>query len=94
MLTTIQSIQTRQDSVEQNRTEVSKSQANDNGNRNDSTFPTAIQQHPLDDPGITIIASGIPVTETEDIMQKAEDLIRALGDNDKFRRCQTKNYEI
>jgi hypothetical protein len=63
-------------------------------NRNDSAFPTAIQQHPLNDPGVTIIASGIPVTETEDIMQKAEDLIRTLGDNDKFRWCQTKNYEI
>jgi hypothetical protein len=80
-LTTIQSILTHLDSLEQNRTEVSTSQANDNGNRNDSTFPTAIQHNPLDDPGVTIIASGIPVTEVEDIKQKAEDLIRALGDD-------------
>ena len=38
MLTTIQSMQTRLDSLEKNRTEVNTSQANDNGNRNDSTF--------------------------------------------------------
>jgi hypothetical protein len=80
MLTMIQSMQTRLDSLEKNRTEVNTSQANNNGNRNDSTFPTAIQQNPLDDPGVTIIASGIPDTETEDIKQKAEYFICTLGD--------------
>jgi hypothetical protein len=81
MLTMIQSMQTRLDNLEKNRTEVDTSQANDNGNRNDSTFPTAIQQNPLDDPGVTIIASGIPDTETEDIKQKAEYFICTLGDD-------------
>ena len=44
MLTTIQSMQTRLDCLEQDRTDVNTSQANDNGNgnRNDSTFRTAI----------------------------------------------------
>jgi hypothetical protein len=77
-LTTIQSILTHLDSLEQNRTEVNTSQANDNGNRNDSTFPTAIQHNPLDDLGVTIIASRIPVTEVEDIKQKAEVHITAV----------------
>ena len=45
------------------------------------SFPTAIQQNHLDDPGVMIIASGIPDTETEDIKQKAEYLICTLGDD-------------
>lgn len=35
--------------------------------------------NPLDDPDLTITVSGIPVTDSEDLIKKAEELISCLG---------------
>ncbi|CAG2234601.1 unnamed protein product [Mytilus edulis] len=75
LLTTVQSIQRRLDDVEQQNPIL-----NDNG--------TAIQENrpgrkynPLDNTDITVTVSGIPFSDGEDLMEKAHDMILALGDS-------------
>ena len=46
---------------------------------NDKSRYTHPNPNPLSDPDLTIIASGIPYTESEEILSKAKSLIAALG---------------
>ncbi|VDI28368.1 Hypothetical predicted protein [Mytilus galloprovincialis] len=73
LLTTVQSIQTRLDSLEQDT-----SSKNSVPLLSHSLYQT---QNPLDNPDITITASGLPFSDDENIVEKANDLIRALGED-------------
>lgn len=80
MMTTVQSMQTRIESLETNS-------SGHNGNNstqdlNDDRLDGHIMRHgnPLDDPELTITASGIPYQEGENLVQKAEDIMRSLGE--------------
>ncbi|CAG2193350.1 unnamed protein product [Mytilus edulis] len=70
---TDQSIQTRLDSLEQDT-----SSKNSVPLLSNSLYQT---QNPLDNPDITITASGLPFSDDENIVEKANDLIRALGED-------------
>ncbi|VDI35541.1 Hypothetical predicted protein [Mytilus galloprovincialis] len=71
LLITVQSLQTRLEGIE----EHNNTQSAFNG------IGVLNPVNPLDNPEITITASGIPVTESEDLLYKTENLIRALGED-------------
>lgn len=73
---TVKSIQSRVDSLEQSSQSANARLENDS---NES--PEVQMQRPLDNHDLTITASGIPTTPSEDLILKAENLIRALGDD-------------
>lgn len=68
IMTTIHSIQTRLTGVEQRNQTV-------NG---DGTVMNSSITNPLD---LTVTASGNPISENDDLMQNANDLIHSLGTN-------------
>lgn len=70
VMTTIQSIQTRLSGVEQRNQTVS-----DDGTV--TVMNTSIT-NPLDCTDLTVTASGIPISENNDLMQKANDVINSL----------------
>lgn len=72
VLLTVQSMQDRINNLEQNPTPMNIDNTND--------MNIQLQRNPLDNPELTITASGIPFSDTEDIMKKATDLISALGE--------------
>ncbi|CAC5381140.1 unnamed protein product [Mytilus coruscus] len=74
---TIQSIQSRIDNVEEQGKQINSHLVNSNDN---GILSTVQPLNPSDNNEITITASGIPVTEHENLIQKAESLISALGD--------------
>ncbi|CAG2189828.1 unnamed protein product [Mytilus edulis] len=76
LLISVQSIQSRLDGIE----EHNNTHSADNGNGVLNSVDN-LHINPLDNPEITITASGIPVTEGEDLMSKAENLISALGED-------------
>lgn len=69
VMTTIQSIQTRLSGVEQRNQTVS----------DDGTVMNTSITNPLDCTDLTDTASGIPISENNDLMQKANDVINSLG---------------
>lgn len=69
VMTTIQSIQTRLSGVEQRNQTVS----------DDGTVMNTSITNPLDCTDLTVTASGIPISENDDLMQKANDVINSLG---------------
>ncbi|CAC5397947.1 unnamed protein product [Mytilus coruscus] len=71
------SIQSRIDNVEEQGKQINSHLVNSNDN---CILSTVQPLNPLDNNEITITASGIPVTEHENLIQKAESLISALGD--------------
>ncbi|CAG2204170.1 unnamed protein product [Mytilus edulis] len=77
IINTIQSIQSRIDNVEEQGKQINSHLVNSNDN---GILSTVQPLNPLDNNEITITASGIPVTEDENLIQKAESLISALGD--------------
>lgn len=79
MLITIQSMQTRLDDLEQRQVNTHATTVTDSGNGN-FIMPVA-QVNPLDNVDLTITASGIKVTESENLVTKANDLIRSLGED-------------
>ena len=68
LLKSVQDLQSRMTNIEVNGV------VNNNG-------PLTNACDPLNDPDITVIASGVPFSEGELIMDKARDLIKALGDD-------------
>lgn len=72
VLTTIQSIQSRVDTLEQTDSGTDQRSATNNA--------TARGQ-PLDDPYITCVASNVPVSDSEDLMQKLSTIIEAFGED-------------
>lgn len=72
LLTTVQSIQTRIEKIENH-----PGLTGENGQDQPMNNPAI--HNPLNNPDITITASGLPVSEDENLVQKANDLIRALG---------------
>ncbi|CAC5360994.1 unnamed protein product [Mytilus coruscus] len=75
LLTTVQSIQRRLDDVEQQNPIL-----NDNGTAVHENRPGR-KYNPLDNTDITVTVSGIPFSDGEDLMEKANDMILALGDS-------------
>lgn len=68
-MATIQSIQTRLTGVEQRNQTIS----------DDGTVMNSSITNPLDCTDLTVTASGIPISENDDLMLKANDLIHSLG---------------
>lgn len=83
----IQSLQGRLDTVESSRTPDNRNDSNGTGNH--SSVRRSNGYNP-DDPDVAITASGIPFTEGENLLQKAESLINALGEEVSFNVCVTK----
>jgi uncharacterized protein YoxC len=74
LLTSVQSLEARLSSLEQAKITVQSSSGTSN-------FKTAIPKlNPLNDPDLTVIASGLQYEDGEDILAKAKLLISALGD--------------
>ncbi len=85
ILTTVQSMQTRMDGLEQSN--INTPTMNDNGSDDHPRTrrrPHSNWGNPLDDPELTITASGIPDMDAEDaesLIRKAKDIIRCMGDD-------------
>ena len=77
IINTIHSIHSRIDNVEEQGKQINSHLVNSNDN---GVLSTLQSLNPLDNNEITITANGIPVTEDENLIQKAESLISALGD--------------
>jgi hypothetical protein len=83
VLTTIETLQTRMDAVERSRIpsgDESGAPSVNTGIRHRRDDHRGYQGNPLDDPDITITVSGVPVTENEDLIITANEIIDALGD--------------
>lgn len=74
LLTSVQSFEARLTSLEQAKITV---QSN---NRTNDVQTARPKLNPLNDPDLTVIASGLPYDDGEDILAKAKLLISALGD--------------
>ena len=70
LLTSVQKLQARLDSLEQSRV----TDQSVNGTQNGQT--SELRQNPLNDTDLTVIASGLPFYEGEDVLSRAKDLIK------------------
>ena len=77
MFDTVKSIQSRVEGLEQNR--QSATAGVDKTNTSESFYKE--MQSLLDNLNLTITASGIPISTSEDLIGKAENLIEALVDD-------------
>ncbi|XP_060597077.1 uncharacterized protein LOC132750994 isoform X2 [Ruditapes philippinarum] len=74
LLTSVQNLQDRLESLEHSRVTDQSINGTQRGQ-------TSVQiNNPLNDPDLTVIASGLPFNEGEDILARAKDLIKALGE--------------
>ena len=76
MFDTVKSIQSRVEGLEQNR-----QSATARVDKNTSESFDIQMQSPLDNHDLTITARGIPISTSEDLIGKAENLIEALVDD-------------
>jgi hypothetical protein len=75
ILKTVQSMQSRLEKIE-SKPDLPSGNNIETYNTNNSTW----HGNPLNDPDRCVVVAGLPVTEGEDLIQKAEDIIKCLGD--------------
>ncbi|KAJ8313165.1 LOW QUALITY PROTEIN: hypothetical protein KUTeg_009281, partial [Tegillarca granosa] len=73
-----------------NNLEQQINQAENNGSVSNTQLSSGQNRNPLDDQDVTIIASGIPMSEPDNLLQKALDLKSALGNEVSSRVNITK----
>lgn len=75
VLKTIEAMQGRLDTVEHKQTEIGpQTTTTQQPNRREP-------KNPLSDPDLCVVVSGLPVTDNENMMEKAESLISAIGED-------------
>lgn len=79
VMTTIQSLKGRLDTLE--KPQYNTDPRANNGPTNGTSQYRHVNPNPLSDPDLCVVASGISATDGEDLTQKAEQLIKALGDD-------------